>query len=86
MHSPVTPLCHTRAPDQARHIGFGKFAFKAKEMISSTLATIHNEYFTVKLVADIRQAMRDGAYSEFKSETLGRFYAGNWGRVDGGLG
>ena len=61
-------------------------AFKAKEMISSTLATIHNEYFTVKLVADIRQAMRDGSYSEFKSETLGRFYAGNWGRVDGGLG
>ena len=61
-------------------------AFKAKEMISSTLATIHNEYFTVKLVADIRKSMRDGSYSEFKAETLGRFYAGNWGRVDGGLG
>ena len=55
-------------------------------MISSTLATIHNEYFTVKLVADIRKSMRDGSYSEFKAETLGRFYAGNWGRVDGGLG
>ena len=61
-------------------------AFKAKEMISSTLATIHNEHFTVKLVADIRQAIRNGTYAEFKAETLGRFYAGNWGRVDGGLG
>lgn len=61
-------------------------AFKAKEMISSTLATIHNEHFTVKLVADIRMAMREGRYAEFKRETLGRFYAGNWGRIDGGLG
>ena len=57
-------------------------AFKAKEMISSTLATIHNEYFTVQLVAGIRRAMADGAYTEFKKETLGRFYAGQWGRVD----
>ncbi len=61
-------------------------AFKAKEMISSTLATIHNEYFTVQLVNSIRKAMCDGTYAEFKAETLGRFYAGNWGRVDGGLG
>ncbi len=61
-------------------------AFKAKEMISSTLATIHNEHFTVKLVADIREAMRGGDYTAFKAETLGRFYAGNWGRIDGGLG
>ncbi len=57
-------------------------AFKAKEMISSTLATIHNEYYTVQLVASIRRAMQDGTYAEFKAETLGRFYAGEWGRVD----
>ncbi|MCF2707077.1 tRNA guanosine(34) transglycosylase Tgt [Arcanobacterium haemolyticum] len=49
--------------------------FKAKEMISSTLATIHNEYFTVHLVDDIRAAMERGDYTEFKAETLGRFYA-----------
>ena len=38
--------------------------------------------FTVQLVAGIRRAMADGAYTEFKKETLGRFYAGQWGRVD----
>jgi len=55
-------------------------AFKAKEMISSTLATIHNEYFTIHLVDRIREAMENGTYVAFKEETLGRFYAGNWGR------
>ena len=56
-------------------------AFKAKEMISSTLATIHNEHFTVKLVDSIRHSIEDGTYLEFKEETIRRFYAGNWGRV-----
>ncbi len=50
-------------------------AFKAKEMIASTLATIHNEYFTVKLVEDIRLAILGGYYNEFKKEFLTRFYA-----------
>lgn len=54
--------------------------FKAKEMLSSTLTTIHNEYFTVQLVEGIRKAMLSGDYEAFKEETLGRFYAGNWGR------
>lgn len=48
--------------------------FKAKEIISSTLATIHNEYFTVNLVAQVREAILAGNYSEFKAETLGNFY------------
>lgn len=56
-------------------------AFKAKEMIASTLATIHNEYFTVQLVDSIRQSMEDGTYLDFKAEMLGRFNAGNWGRA-----
>lgn len=50
-------------------------AFKAKEMISSTLATIHNEYFTVQLVASIRQAIEQGTFDTLKAETLNRFYA-----------
>lgn len=49
--------------------------FKAKEMISSTLATIHNEYYTVQLVDSIRRSIIDGSFDELKEETLGRFYA-----------
>ncbi|WP_026461181.1 tRNA guanosine(34) transglycosylase Tgt [Schaalia suimastitidis] len=50
--------------------------FKAKEILSSTLATIHNEWFTVRLVDAIRTSIDDGCYEAFKDEMLGRFTAG----------
>lgn len=45
---------------------------KAKEMLASTLLTIHNEYYTVHLVQSIRQAIIAGedAYRDFKHRTL----------------
>ncbi len=49
--------------------------FKAKEMLASTLATIHNERFTVRLVDDIRAAMRQGRFDEFRADFLGRFHS-----------
>ncbi len=50
--------------------------FKAKEMLSATLATIHNERFTVRLVDDIRAALKSGDFRAFRDEFLGRFYGG----------
>ena len=50
--------------------------FKAKEMLASTLCTIHNERFVVSLVDRIRDAIEDGTYPAVKAETLGRYYAG----------
>jgi len=49
--------------------------FKAKEMLASTLATIHNERFTVRLVDDIRASIEAGRFAEFREAFLGRFYA-----------
>ncbi len=48
--------------------------FKAKEMLASTLATIHNERFTVRLVDDIRASIGAGDFDAFRVEFLGRFY------------
>ncbi len=48
--------------------------FKAKEMLASTLCTIHNERFTVRLVDQIRASIEGGYFDEFKADTLGRFY------------
>jgi queuine tRNA-ribosyltransferase len=48
--------------------------FKAKEYLAGTLATIHNERFTVRLVDDMRQHIEDGTFADFKAETLARFY------------
>ena len=50
--------------------------FRAKEMLSSTLSTIHNERFVVRLVDRIRASIDDGTYQAVKAETLGRYYAG----------
>ncbi|MBP2218276.1 queuine tRNA-ribosyltransferase [Arthrobacter sp. CAN_C5] len=49
--------------------------FKAKEMVSATLISIHNERFIVKLVDDARDAIEDGTFFDFKAEVLGRYYA-----------
>ncbi len=49
--------------------------FKAKEILASTLATIHNERFTVRLVDNIRHALAAGQFDAYREEFLGRFYA-----------
>jgi queuine tRNA-ribosyltransferase len=51
-------------------------AFKAKEMIASTLATIHNIRFTVRLVDMMRVAIAHGDFEALREEFLGRYYAG----------
>jgi queuine tRNA-ribosyltransferase len=49
--------------------------FKAKEILASTLATIHNLHFIVKLVDRMRQSIDDGDFHEFKMDFLGRYQA-----------
>ena len=44
--------------------------FRAKEMMGSTLATIHNLYFIVNLVARMRATIIDGTFDDFKKEFL----------------
>lgn len=48
---------------------------RAHEMNGFTLATIHNEYFFVHLLDDIRASIDGGYFDEFRDETLARFYA-----------
>jgi queuine tRNA-ribosyltransferase len=45
----------------------------AKELLASTLLTIHNEYFIVGLVAKMRQTLIEGNFQEFKTEFLGGY-------------
>ncbi len=49
--------------------------FKAREMLASTLCTIHNERFIVRLVDDIRASIEAGRFFDFKIDFLGRYYA-----------
>ncbi|WP_238949710.1 tRNA guanosine(34) transglycosylase Tgt [Mycobacterium sp. IDR2000157661] len=49
--------------------------FKAKEILSATLCTIHNERFVVRLVDRMRAAIEAGDFDELRDDTLGRFYS-----------
>jgi queuine tRNA-ribosyltransferase len=49
--------------------------FNAGEMLSKTLATIHNERFIVRLVDDIRTAIADGTFFAFKEKFLNDYYS-----------
>jgi queuine tRNA-ribosyltransferase len=50
--------------------------FKAKELLSHTLISIHNERFVVKMVDDARAAIEDGTFHELKERVHSRYYAG----------
>ncbi len=47
--------------------------FRAKEMLAGTLSTIHNLHFIVTLVSDMRKAILEERFFEFKSEFLARY-------------
>jgi queuine tRNA-ribosyltransferase len=49
--------------------------FKAKEMLSATLCTIHNERFVIRMVDQIRAAIISGEFDELRAEVLGRYYS-----------
>ncbi|MDP9167001.1 MAG: tRNA guanosine(34) transglycosylase Tgt [Actinomycetota bacterium] len=49
--------------------------FKAKEMLSSTLCTIHNERFVIRMVDQIRAAITAGDFDELRDHVLGRYYS-----------
>jgi queuine tRNA-ribosyltransferase len=48
--------------------------FRSKEMLASTLATIHNQHFIVGLVDKMRESIKSGEFFEFKKEFMGRYY------------
>lgn len=48
--------------------------YKTGEQLASTLGTIHNERFIVRLVDDIRASIADGSFHQFKKQFLASYY------------
>jgi len=50
--------------------------FRAHEPLAGTLASIHNEYFIVGLVAKMRETILNGTFLEYKKEFMEKYYKG----------
>ncbi len=48
--------------------------FKSKEILAPMLCTIHNERFVIRLVDQIRAAIRSGEFDELRAHVLRRYY------------
>ena len=46
----------------------------AKEILGMTLLSLHNEYFIIKLVDDIRHSIDDGSFFDLKKSWLDQYY------------
>jgi queuine tRNA-ribosyltransferase len=72
-----TPLdaecdCYTCAHYTRAYV---RHLFKAKEMLASTLCTIHNERFIIRLVDRIRASIAANDFDELRDDVLGRYYS-----------
>ena len=48
--------------------------FKTDEITAKVLASIHNEYFIVHTVDQIRESLENGTFQDFKKSFLARYY------------
>lgn len=58
------PACQHYSRAYIRHL------FKAKEMLAMRLCVLHNLYFYNNLMEEIRNALDNGTFAEYKAETL----------------
>lgn len=58
------PTCRRYTRAYIRHL------FKAKEMLAMRLCVLHNLYFYNKLMEEIRDALDNGTFAQYKAETL----------------
>jgi len=61
------PACKNYPRAYIRHL------FKAKEMLAMRLCVLHNLYFYNKLMEDIRNAIEEGNYREFKAKRIEKY-------------
>lgn len=72
LESPIDPECdcYTCRNFSAAYI---HHLFRCDELLAYRLATIHNLRFIVRLVAEAREAIKEGAFEVFKAEFLAKY-------------
>ena len=64
-------VCRTYSRAYLRHL------FKSQEILSSTLASYHNLYFLHNMMAEIRNAIDENRFEEYRTNFLKRYRGGN---------
>ena len=65
-------VCRTYSRAYLRHL------FKAQEILSSTLASYHNLYFLHNMMKEIRNAIKENRFEEYRSNFLSRYHSDKW--------
>lgn len=61
------PACQRYSRAYIRHL------FKAKEMLAMRLCVLHNLYFFNEMMAEVRQALEEGRFAQYKKQKLEGF-------------
>ena len=74
-HTPLDPecnckVCRTYTKAYLRHI------FKEQEILSSILASYHNLYFLHNMIHEIRAAINEDRFEEYRKNFLEKFHSG----------
>ncbi len=64
------PTCRTHTRAYLRHL------FKSRDMLAGRLASLHNLRFFIELLNQMRQAVIEGAFPQFKKDFLSKFEKG----------
>ncbi len=63
-------VCRTYSKSYLRHL------FKEQEILSSILASYHNLYFLHNMIKEVRQAINEDRFEEYRSNFLEKFHQG----------
>ncbi|MCI5542005.1 MAG: tRNA-guanine transglycosylase, partial [Treponema berlinense] len=63
--------CRNYSRSYLRHL------FKEQEILSSMLASYHNLYFLHNMMKEIRLAIEENRFEEYRTNFLKRYHAGN---------
>ena len=65
-------VCRTYSRAYLRHL------FKSQEILSSTLASYHNLYFLHNMMKEIRVAISENRFEEYRTNFLKRYHSDKW--------
>lgn len=74
--SPVDPLCDCYTCKNFSK-GYLRHLYSSDEITAYILGTIHNLRFYLKLMEDIRQAIKNDEFMQFRKQFYDRYYGGN---------